>query len=370
MIELAITVGLVIVVTALCSLAEAAFYSVPWSRIEQLRKQGHAAGDDLFKLRTDVEKPITAILTVATITHTAGSALAGAAAVEYFGPDNLGAFAVVFTASMLILSEVLPKSLGVIHARTLAPYMAKPLRACVWAFMPVIWACGNIVRMAGGKKRGPEATEEDIRAVVSLTRQAGLIKPDEELTIKNILSLDGKTVHEVMTPRTVVFSLPADLPVSQAWKKGAVWPHSRVPVYDSDDPEDVVGVVFRRAVLEALAQDRHEVPLSMLMKPAGFVLETLTLDRLLRKFLESRTHLFVVLDEYGGVAGVVTLEDVLEEILGSEIVDETDQVVDMRELARQRRKNLQIERRNARAAAPMGQAVKPEGGAPTPVDGE
>ena len=121
-------------------------------------------------------------------------------------------------------------------------------------------------------------------------------------------------------------------------KDGLVWPHSRVPVWE-DDPEDIVGIVYRREVLGALAGDRHGTTLDVLMKPVEFVLESLTLDRALIKFLESRIHMFVVLDEYGGFSGVITLEDILEEILGKEIVDETDQVADMRELARQRRKS-------------------------------
>ena len=127
--------------------------------------------------------------------------------------------------------------------------------------------------------------------------------------------------------------------VAEARDQQPTWPHSRIPVYD-DDPEDIVGVVYRRQVLEALADDRDDLKISDIMRPVRFVLETITLDSLLVKFLGSRVHLCVVLDEYGGVAGVVTLEDVLEEILGSEIVDETDQVVDMRELARQQRDEL------------------------------
>jgi CBS domain containing-hemolysin-like protein len=148
-----------------------------------------------------------------------------------------------------------------------------------------------------------------------------------------------KTADEIMTPRTVVFSLPAEMTVAQARQQHPEWPHSRIPVW-ADDPEDIVGVVYRRQVLEALADDHDDMRLSDLMRPVRFVLESITLDKLLVKFLGSRNHLCVVLDEYGGVAGVVTLEDVLEEILGSEIVDETDRVVDMREFARTQRTEL------------------------------
>jgi CBS domain containing-hemolysin-like protein len=176
--------------------------------------------------------------------------------------------------------------------------------------------------------------------MISLTRKSGIIKPYEELSIQNILSLDKKMVKDIMTPRMVVFSLPSHMTVAQARQHKAIWPHSRIPVYENNDPEDVVGIVYRREVLNALANDQDDVRLEKLMKPANFVVETMSLDKLLIKFLESRLHLFIVIDEYGGIAGLVTLEDVLEEILGKEIVDETDEVVDMRELARQRKRML------------------------------
>jgi CBS domain containing-hemolysin-like protein len=228
----------------------------------------------------------------------------------------------------------------VVYAKTLGPVLARPIKIMVLVLGPIIWACGFLVRLVSSKSKGPEASEDDILAMVSLTRRAGKIKPLEESSIVNILALDTKTVREVMTPRTVVFSLSADMTVGQARDANHLWPHSRVPVYEDEDPENVVGIVLRRQVWEAVANDQPEIKISQIMKPVRFVLDTMTLDRLLLQFLESRMHLFVVLDEYGGVCGVISLEDVLEEILGKEIVDETDQVADMRELARVRREEL------------------------------
>ncbi|MBN2139754.1 MAG: hemolysin family protein [Desulfovibrionaceae bacterium] len=339
MLELILAVGLAIVASAFCSISEAAFYSFPWSRIEQLRKQGRPAGEILFGLRREVDRPITAILTLNTLANTAGASIAGAAWARLFGAENLGWFALAFTSAILIVSEILPKTLGVEYNRTLAPALAKPIRVLVLIFSPVILVCGYLARAVQRRKRGPETTEDDIRALVSLTRRSGGIKPFEEKSIRNILSLDTRTVEEIMTPRTVMFSLPADMTVAEVRARHADWTHSRIPVYD-DNPEDIVGVVYRRLVLEALARDRDDLRLSDIMKPVRFVLENLSLDRLLAQLLESRNHLFVVLDEYGGVSGLVTLEDVVEEILGSEIMDETDEVPDMRELARRRRDEL------------------------------
>lgn len=335
--ELAFAIGLAVVVSAFCSVSETVFYSMPLSLIEQLRKQGRRSGEILFDLRRDVEKPITAILTLNTVANTAGASIAGALWARLYGAESLGWFAAAFTAAILILSEILPKTVGVVYARPLAPILAAPLRWLVLAFMPLTWASGLLARVVLRRRKGPEATEDDIRAIVSLTRKAGVIKRFEELSIRNILALDTRRVEEVMTPRTVVFTLPADMTVGQARGEHHDWPHSRVPVHAGDNPEDIVGIAYRREVFEALADDRDSLKLSDLMRPVRFVLETQTLDKLLLEFLESRVHLYVVLDEYGGMAGVVTLEDVMEEILGREIVEETDQVADMRELARRRR---------------------------------
>ncbi|MDR3641874.1 MAG: hemolysin family protein [Humidesulfovibrio sp.] len=345
MFELFLAVGLATAVSFLCSIVEAAFYSFPASRVEKLRKEGKKSGEILHDLRRDVEKPITAILTFNTAATTAGAAVAGAAAVKIFGDESLVWFTASFTLFLLVLGEIVPKTAGVAYARQLAPVLAKPLKWMVFCCLPIIWLLGSLVKLIRKRRKTPDADEDDIRALVSLTRQQGILKPYEESAIKSILALDSKRVTEIMTPRTVVFSLPEDMTVDEAMTRHRSWPHTRVPVYEGDEAEDVVGVVYRRQVFEAAADGHGELTLGDLMRPVRFVMENLTLDKALRSFLESHVHLFVVLDEYGGMAGVVTLEDVLEELLGSEIVDETDEVVDMRELARKRRSELAPARR-------------------------
>ncbi|WP_319542664.1 hemolysin family protein [uncultured Pseudodesulfovibrio sp.] len=339
MLELVLAVGVAVFVSMFCSVAEAALYSMSWADIEKLKGSGSKSAKLIHKLRSNIDEPITAILTLNTCAHTAGAAVAGWAWANLYGEDTLWLFTVVFTVIILIFTEILPKTLGVVYSDNIAPPLARPLSGLVWLFRPVIAVMSVLSRAMHKKNAGPDHTEDDIRAIVSLTRRSGVIKPYEEQSIRNILSLDSKTVEVIMTPRTVVFSLPAEMTVAEARESHPTWPHSRIPVFD-EDPEEIVGVVYRRLVLEALADDRDDLKLSDIMRPVRFVLETVTLDKLLVQFLGSRMHLCVVLDEYGGVAGVVTLEDVLEEILGSEIVDETDQVVDMRELARMQRDEL------------------------------
>lgn len=339
MIELILAVGLAVLISASCSVTEAVLYSVPWSYIERLRNSGKKSGERLYKLRSNVEEPITAVLTLNTVANTAGAAVAGAAFADVFGPKYMAIFAGGFTLLILVLSEIIPKTLGVSYASQLSSVIAAPLTLLVWLLKPAIIVGKWLTKLLTPDMNASHATEDDIRAVVSLSRRAGNIKPYEERSIKNILLLDQKVVSEIMTPRTVTFSLATKTTVEEARQEADFWHYSRIPVYEEDN-EDMVGIVLRRAILEELAADRHTTKLSEIMRPVHFVLESVTLDKLLPMFLEQRMHLFVVLDEYGGLAGVVSLEDVVEEILGKEIVDETDRVEDLRQLARRKRNQL------------------------------
>lgn len=336
MLTLTIAVLVAVLVSAACSLTETVLYSVPWSHIEKLRQQGRASGSLLFEMRSHVDKPIAAVLTLNTIANTAGSAVAGAAFMAVFGPQYMGAFAAVFTVLILALGEITPKTLGVAYAAPLSTVLAHPLSWMVRLLSPVVWVTGLLTRLLTPQTSSAQLSEDDIRAVASLSRQAGRIQPYEERAIRNILSLDQKHVYDIMTPRTVVFSLPVEMSVEEACRIPELWHFSRIPVYGENN-EDVVGIVERRSLGQALAAGATRSRLGEIMQPLHFVLESVTLDKLLQEFLEAHTHLFAVLDEYGGLAGVVSLEDVLEEILGHEIVDESDSVADLQALARQRR---------------------------------
>ena len=339
MLALIITVLVSTGISALCSTAEAMLYSVQWTHIEQLRERGSRAGDMLFQMRSNIEQPITAVLTLNTVANTAGASIAGALAAAALGEANMPFFAAAFTVLILICGEILPKTLGVAYAAPLSGILVYYLRALIFVLKPITWAGGMITRLITPKKKGPEATEDDIRILARLSRQSGVIQPYEETAIRNILALDQKRVHDVMTPRTVVFSLPAATTVEEAYNNTNFWHFSRVPVYEEDN-EDIVGMVLRREVARHKDKDKAGVTLGEIMQPIHFVQESQTLDKVLSDFLELHQHLFAVLDEYGGLAGVISLEDVLEEILGREIVDESDVVADMREAARMRRAAL------------------------------
>jgi len=280
-------------------------------------------------------------LSLNTIAHTAGAAIAGSAAAAVFGHQWLGYFAAFFTLAILVFSEIIPKTAGVVYGRPLVPMVAYPLTWLVWLMTPVIWLGSLVTRLIARGKTEEAVTAEEIRVMARLSLRTGGIKPYQEQTIERILTLQNKMVKDVMTPRTVTFSLNEHLTLEDASRKPKKWEHSRFPVYD-EDMEDVVGVVLTKELFIALAEGKKDMHLTELMRPAHFVVETAGLNKVLIEFLESRQHLFVVLDEYGGLSGLVSLEDILEEILGREIVDESDQVTDKRELARQRRKRLAV----------------------------
>lgn len=339
MITLIIAILAAVLISFLCSLAEASLYAIPWSAIEKLRVEGRKSGRLLFGMRTHVDKPIAAILTLNTLANTAGSTIAGAAFLAVYGSAWMGLFAACFTLLILAFGEIVPKTLGVAYATPVARVLARPLNVLILVLKPLVWLSGLLTRVLSPQEKTPQISEDDIRAVTRLSLQAGRIKPYEESFIRNVLALDQKRVHEIMTPRTVVFSLPETLTVAEAYANPQIWQFSRIPVYD-EDPEDIVGLVERRTLGQCYANQNRQLTLAGLMRAPHFVQESQTLDVLLRELLKARVHLFIVLDEYGGLAGVVSLEDVMEEILGSEIVDESDKVADMRALARERRKAL------------------------------
>jgi len=339
MTELVLAVGFAIFISAGCSLFEAVLYSVPMRHIEALDQAGKTSGKIFKKMRLNVERPITAILSLNTIANTAGAAVAGSAAAAVFGHEWLGYFAGFFTLAILIFSEIIPKTAGVVYGRNLLSPVAYCLKALVSLMAPAIWLSSLVTRLIARDKTEDAVTAKEIRAMARLSLRTGGIKPYQEKIIERILTLQNKKVKDVMTPRTVVFSLSEHLTLEEASGNVQKWEHSRFPVYD-EDMEDVVGVVLTKELFIALRDEKQDVHLTELMRPAHFVAETAALNSVLMEFLGSRQQLFIVLDEYGGLSGLISLEDILEEILGREIVDESDIVMDKRALARQRRQKL------------------------------
>ena len=245
MFELVFAVCAVIVVSGMCSLFEAVLYAVPISYIENLAQQGRVSGRILKDLRMrNVDRPISAILSLNTIANTGGAFVAGAAFIQVFGSEWEAYFTAGITLAVLMLSEVIPKTVGVVYNRSLAGVIAFPLQGLVWVLYPLVEVC-RLVTRAFSSGATQEVSEEEIAVMARMGRRTGAIQADEARVMQNILSLKRKTAKDVMTPRTVVFALSADLSVAEAQKEAGGWPYSRAPVYEKDF-EDVIGVVMRR----------------------------------------------------------------------------------------------------------------------------
>ena len=339
MVELSLVVGVVLVTSAACSFFEAVLYSVPGSRVALLEKAGRPSGRLLRELRQNVDEPIGAILSLNTVANTGGGALAGALAADALGEGNVVYFSAAFTSAILLFSEVLPKTVGVVHARVLAPLIARPLQVLVVVFTPLIVLTRVVTKLVPGRSRDHRVSDEELLTLVGLGLRSGTLKPHEARVIENVLSMETRTVGEIITPRPVVFMLAASVTAREAMKSEGLGKYSRIPVYDGD-VEDLVGIVHTVDILAAMAEDRFDVRVDEIMRPIHFVVATMTLDQLLKTFLERREHQVAVIDEFGSLAGIVTLEDVLEELIGRQIVDESDQIADLRAYAHRRREEI------------------------------
>jgi CBS domain containing-hemolysin-like protein len=320
----------------LCSLCEAALYAVTPTRVETLRSSGVAGAGKLAQLRGRIDDAIAGILTVNTITHTVGAAWAGALVGELYGNEWLGAFAAAFTLAILFLTEILPKSMGVAWAGVLAPRVAWLIQSMIWAVWPLAKLSTLLMRRITRRAPGHRPTEEELLVMADMAAEKGEILPEESRWVKNVLRLDDVTARDLMTPRSVVYSLPADMPLDRVQMRAEHWVHSRLPLVEDRDPDRVLGIVQRRAVFDRLIGGDTTGTLRDLMRPALVVPQDTPGHQLLEQFISQQQHLAVVSDEHGKLSGVVSLEDVLEYLLGRDIVAEHDKHPEMRRLARER----------------------------------
>jgi CBS domain containing-hemolysin-like protein len=318
-------------VSFLCSLTESGLLSLSRSRIAALVKERRPSGPMLERMKDNIERPLAAILTLNTIAHTIGAAGVGAEAYVIFGSGWVAVTSAVLTILILVFSEIIPKTLGVVYAGRLASFTAYTITGMIYLTYPLVVAFQALSGLIG-KRHEQKLTREEFAVIAELGQTEGALREDEYRVIHNVLRLRRVRVRDVMTPRTVVFMLHKDLTVQQALDEHGSLQFARIPVY-GEGPDDVVGVVLRHALHTALQEGRGARTLRELATPIHAVPQDAALDRVLDEFIERKEHLFLAVDEYGGTAGVITLEDAIETLLGTEIVDETDQAVDMRAVA-------------------------------------
>ncbi len=323
-------------VSFFCSIAEAALYAIPPARVESLRKAGSRGGKLLARLRENVDEPISAILTLNTIANTIGSTFAGALVKQVSGNLALGIFSACFTLVILFIAEVIPKTLGVAYSRRLAPLLSFPIRIFIIVLWPLVKMTRLVTRFIRPRSIRDAHTEEDLLSAARLSYKYGKIMTDELMWLDNILHLNDITAKDVMTPRSVISFVDKDLVLKEIKNNFNSLNHSRIPVVSGGNLDNAVGVVLRRIIMEEIILGRLDKKIEDLMRPAHFVPESMRGNQLLNEFIMRREHLFIVVDEHGGTEGVVALEDVIEAMLGREIVDEFDRYADMQELARQK----------------------------------
>ncbi len=331
---LLVSVALVLLVSAFCSLSEASLYAVRRPYVRQLVERGSRAGAALDDFKRNMERPITAILVVNTIANTAGAAVAGAQAGRLWGSEGFIWFSVAFTLGVLFFSEIVPKILGVAYSRPIAKTVAIPWRMMIALLAPMMVVVVRFSKVLRPNEPALAAPEEEVVQLVQMSAEEGSILGIEAHLVRNALGLDKVTARDIMTPRTVVYRLPHDMKLRELAPAIGDWHYSRIPVFDPEDTERWTGLVRAQDVLRALAEDRFDTSLHELAGPIRFVPGTLRGHELLERFLKERSQLFAVVDDFGGVAGVTSLEDVLESLIGAEIIDEVDEAADLQEMAR------------------------------------
>ena len=322
-----------VLLSALCSTLEATLLSTPLSFITGLEEQGVHGSRLLKRLKQSPDRAISAILCLNTIANTVGASIVGSLVADAYDSSALGVFSTIFTLVILIFSEIIPKTIGTSYWRKLAIPAARIINGMIFIAFPLVWVLEHLTHLISSKSTQVSVSREDISAMVSVATEEEVIEKDEKKMIQNLLKLDEMTSHEIMTPSTVVEMADGAMTVREFYDSDLT--HSRILVYDDDNSDYVIGYVLRQTVLEKMAEDKFKTRIRDISRPILSFPENEPVGNIWEKFLEKKEHISVIIDEYGTFRGIVTMEDVIETMLGQEIVDETDEVVDMQEYAKE-----------------------------------
>jgi CBS domain containing-hemolysin-like protein len=319
----------------LCSVAEAVLLSITPSFIAELRERQPKQAARLQQIKTDkIDRSLAAILTVNTIAHTVGAIGAGSKATAVFGDALFGVFSAVMTLLILFLSEIVPKTIGAVHWRRLTGLTERYVSLLIWLMYPLILVSELLTQLISRGQKVHVFSREEFIAMTDVGQQSGQIDERESKIIRNLFRFKALTAEDIMTPRTVMVALQADMTVAQVYEMQDQIPFSRLPLYGRDK-DDIVGFVLYEDILLAHLRDHDADPVSTLRRELLAVPATSTLTMLMDALMKRRQHIAVVIGEFGETRGLVTLEDLVETLLGEEILDEGDKVADMQAMARQ-----------------------------------
>jgi CBS domain containing-hemolysin-like protein len=326
---------LALFVSFICSIMEAVLLSTPQSYLMVKQEEGHGWAQIFLNLKAYIDKALSAILSLNTVAHTIGAAGVGAQAIKVFGEAYFGLVSVVLTVLILVITEIIPKTIGAKYWRDLTKFSAHTIRVMIVVTYPLVVLSALITRAISKNHDAQSVSREEISAMTNIGANEGIFNEKEHIIIQNLLRLKNVKVSDIMTPRVVVAMAGEDLPLEDFLKNKAYLKFSRIPVYSGND-ENITGYVIRQAVFEKLAEDVHGLKLEDIKREIVVVPNSVPLFNVWERLLEEKEHIALIVDEYGGVDGIVTMEDIVETLLGLEIVDEKDTVSDMRKYARER----------------------------------
>jgi len=347
--------GLALGISFLCSILEAGLLSLTPSHIAKLLHDRPIVGRRLRDLKAHIDRPLAAILSLNTMANTAGAAGVGAQAQSIWGSQALAIASAALTLAILIFSEILPKTLGAMYWRRLTGFMAAFLPPMILVLLPFVWLSDAITRSLKRGRGSQKLSREEFAALARVGGEQGVFDESEMRILRNLFRFGSLRTRDIMTPRTVMFALEENVTVRDAIANRGSMVFSRIPIW-KDSPDQVTGYILKDQLLLRAARDELDVPLRSFAREALVVPDTVPLPSLFEKLLDNREHIAIVVDEYGGTDGVVTMEDVLETLIGLEIVDEMDSVQDMRAMARSkweaRTKHIDPERGPRESAKP------------------
>lgn len=332
-----------LVVSFLCSVWEAVLLSITPSYIKRKENESPELGKRIKALKDDIDRPLSAILSLNTIAHTVGAIGVGAQASLIYGSAKYAVLginipvtsvvAALMTLAVLFLSEIIPKTIGATSWKTLAPFTANALRIMVFSLKPFVWLSGVVTGLLKSDKDKSVFSRRDFAAMADVINESGQISKADHTLIKNLLAFDDLTANDIMTPRTVMVMANESLTLGEFYKTHKDLRFSRIPLF-GDNRDEVTGLLLKDELLGGMIEGKENEKLSTIKRSIPVITSRLSLRKVFMRMNENRDHIAVVVDEYGGLQGLVTLEDIFETLFGMEIMDETDSISDLQQYAR------------------------------------
>ena len=326
---------LALVVSFLCSVMESVLLSTPLSFLNVRKKNGDKRATTFLNLKINIDRPLSAILSLNTIAHTIGAAGVGAQATKLFGEVYFGLVSAVLTLLILLFSEIIPKTIGARYWRNIAMNSGLIMNAMIFTTYPLVILTGYITKLFSPKDKTMSVSREELSAMAHIGTKEGALEENENKIIQNLIRLKTVSVSEIMTPRVVVCIASEKMSLQEFLHQKEFLYYSRIPVF-SQRNDNITGYVLRQSVFEYLAEGKRNLKLKDIKRPIVVVPKFQTLLKTWENLLNEKEQIALIVDEYGGMDGIVSMEDIIETLLGFEIVDERDKIVDMQQYARER----------------------------------